>query len=65
LIRETLAELSARSTVFVIAHRLSTLDLCSRILVLVDGRVQGFDAPATLERDGGFYQDALRLSGIR
>jgi ABC-type multidrug transport system fused ATPase/permease subunit len=65
LIRETLSELGSRETVFVIAHRLSTLDVCSQILVLVNGEVQGFDEPARLEEDSTFYREALRLSGIR
>jgi len=65
LIRQTLAELTPRAIVFVIAHRLSTLDACNRILVLVSGEVQGFDEPTRLERTSTFYRDVLRLSGIR
>jgi ABC-type multidrug transport system fused ATPase/permease subunit len=33
-IREILAALAPRATVFIIAHRLSTLDVCDRIMVL-------------------------------
>jgi ABC-type multidrug transport system fused ATPase/permease subunit len=65
LVRETLANLRSRAMLFVIAHRLSTLDLCDRIMVLVNGEVQGFDRPAQLELDSSFYREALRLSGIR
>jgi ABC-type multidrug transport system fused ATPase/permease subunit len=65
LIRDTLAELASRTIVFVIAHRLSTLDVCDRIMVLVGGELQGFDEPARLEMDNTFYREALRLSGIR
>jgi ATP-binding cassette subfamily B protein len=64
-IRETLTELASRAIVFVIAHRLSTLDACDRIMVLVAGELQGFDEPARLELDSAFYREALRLSGIR
>jgi ABC-type multidrug transport system fused ATPase/permease subunit len=64
LIRETLAALASRALVVVIAHRLSTLDICDRIMVLVGGELQGFDEPALLERFSPFYRDALRLSGI-
>ncbi len=65
LIRETIADLRDGTTVFVIAHRLSTLAVCSRIMVILDGRLEGFDDPATLERDNPFYREALRLSGMR
>jgi ATP-binding cassette subfamily B protein len=64
-IRETLTELASRAIVFVIAHRLSTLDACDRIMVLVAGELQGFDEPARLELNSAFYREALRLSGIR
>ena len=49
LVRETLAGLAPRTTVFVIAHRLSTLSICDRIMVIRDGRMQGFDEPTKLE----------------
>jgi ABC-type multidrug transport system fused ATPase/permease subunit len=65
LIRETLAELAPRTTVFVIAHRLSTLTICNRIMVIFEGRLQGFDEPARLEATDPFYAEALRLSGMR
>ncbi len=65
LIRETLSALAPRVTVFVIAHRLSTLDACDRIMVLDHGRLQGFDAPERLERASPFFQEALRLAGLK
>jgi ABC-type multidrug transport system fused ATPase/permease subunit len=65
LIRNTLGELGERTTVFVIAHRLSTLDICDRIMVLRDGNLEGFDDPSRLEATNSFYREALRLSGLR
>lgn len=65
IIRETLAELSARMTVIVIAHRLSTLDICDRILVLQDGVLMGFDTPENLATTNDFYIESLRLSGLQ
>jgi ABC-type multidrug transport system fused ATPase/permease subunit len=65
LIRETMRELGRQTTVFVIAHRLSTLDICDRIMVLYDGVLQGFDDPARLEASNPFYREALKLSGMR
>lgn len=65
LIRETIADLAGHATVFVIAHRLSTLSACDRIMVLLDGEIQGFDRPERLEADNQFYREALELSGLR
>lgn len=61
-IQTTLADLRGRVTLFIVAHRLSTLNHCDRILVLVDGSVQAF-APATeLERTNSFYREATMLT---
>ncbi|HEY3672808.1 MAG TPA: ABC transporter ATP-binding protein [Acidimicrobiia bacterium] len=65
LIRETLAGLAPRTTIFVIAHRMSTLEACDRIMVVHGGELQGFDAPARLEAANPFYAEALKLSGLR
>lgn len=65
LVRQTLFELVPEKTVMIIAHRLSTLAMCDRIMVLSGGEIQGFDAPDTLEASSDFYREALRLSGLR
>jgi ABC-type multidrug transport system fused ATPase/permease subunit len=65
LIRSTLLELKERMTVVIIAHRLSTLDICDRIMVIQDGELKAFDTPAELERSSEFYREALVLSGMR
>ena len=65
LIRQTLRDLGSNTTVVVIAHRLSTLDVCHRIMVVKDGRIEGFDAPDRLEATDPFYREALHLSGLR
>jgi ABC-type multidrug transport system fused ATPase/permease subunit len=65
VIRKTLADLASNATVFIVAHRLSTLDICDRIMVIQGGRLRDFDAPQRLEKTSRFYQEALRLSGLR
>jgi ABC-type multidrug transport system fused ATPase/permease subunit len=65
LIRRTLDELRSRMTVIIIAHRLSTLDICDRIMVIQDGELKEFDTPANLEQSSDFYREALVLSGLR
>ena len=64
-IRETLLGLKDRMTVIVIAHRLSTLTICDRIMVIKDGELKEFDTPGALEQSSGFYREALALSGVR
>ena len=65
LVRTTLLGLKERMTVIVIAHRLSTLDICDRIMVIQAGELKGFDTPNRLERTNDFYREALVLSGLR
>ncbi len=65
LIRETIAALKGRVTVVIIAHRLSTLDACDRIMVIEDGRLQAMASSAELGRDNEFYRRSLELSGMR
>ena len=64
LIRDTLATLKGRVTVVIIAHRMSTLDICDRIMVIEAGRMTAFDTPAALHRDSDFYQNAMAVAGI-
>jgi len=53
--------LSDTKTVLMIAHRLSTVKLCDRILVLNRGRIAGFDTPDRLEAENSHYQKLLQL----
>jgi ABC-type multidrug transport system fused ATPase/permease subunit len=63
LIRQTIAEMDG-VTVVIVAHRLSTLEVCDRILVLQHGLVRAFDTPQALAQGNTFYQEALALSGM-
>ena len=64
LIRDTLRDLKGKVTVVVIAHRMSTLDMCDRIMVIDNGRMVAFDKPGVLREQSDFYRRALELSGI-
>lgn len=65
LIRETLSDLAEKMTVIVIAHRMSTLEICDRIMVIQEGQLKAFDTPENLEKSSDFYREALILSGLR
>jgi ABC-type multidrug transport system fused ATPase/permease subunit len=62
LLQESLASLKERLTLFVIAHRMSTLEICDRVMVIVDGRIEAFDTAGGLNRENAYYQFASVLS---
>ena len=64
LIRKTLAALHGRVTVVIIAHRMSTLDLCDRIAVIEHGRLSGLGTPGAVRASNAFYREALAVAGI-
>lgn len=51
------------ATVLTIAHRLHTIADYDRVLVLADGAVAEFDAPAALLRNGGMFADMVQSLG--
>jgi ABC-type multidrug transport system fused ATPase/permease subunit len=65
LIRQTLTELHGGSTVVIIAHRLSTLQVCDRIFVVEGGALVAAGSPAELRSDNEFYRHSLELSELR
>jgi ATP-binding cassette subfamily B protein len=60
LIQESLKVLKGTTTLFIIAHRMSTLDLCDRIMVIVDGRVDAFETLDVLSAENLFYRSVGR-----
>lgn len=64
LVHETFESLKGSVTLIAIAHRLSTLNSCDKILVMNQGRVQAFGPREELIRDSEFYQSAVRLSKL-
>jgi ABC-type multidrug transport system fused ATPase/permease subunit len=64
LIRDALGTLRGHATVVIIAHRMSTLDICDRIMVIEHGRLTAFASPATLRADSDFYRNAMAVAGI-
>lgn len=64
LIRDALATLAQEMTIVVIAHRMSTLQICGRIAVIQAGRLQAVGTPEHLALDNEFYREALSLSGM-
>jgi ATP-binding cassette, subfamily B, bacterial len=64
IIRKTILELKDTVTVVIVAHRITTLDICNRLLVIQDGHLKAFDSPKELALKNEFYKETLRLSGL-
>ena len=62
LIRESLHGLRHELTLFVVAHRLSTFDLCERIMVILDGRLEAFGTPESLQSTNIYYRSAMQIA---
>lgn len=62
LLQDSLRTLSGKVTLFIVAHRMSTLDICGRVMVVVDGKLEAFDSIAVLERESPYYRSATTVS---
>ncbi|MGZ4706790.1 MAG: ABC transporter ATP-binding protein [Acidimicrobiales bacterium] len=63
-IRLTLEGLRGQVTLVIIAHRMSTLRICDRVIVIDHGRIEAMGPRAELERDNRYYAEALRLAKL-
>lgn len=63
-IRQTLEALRGQLTIVVVAHRLSTLRICDRVMVLNHGTIEALASRSELEEDNEFYLKALELSRV-
>jgi len=60
-VRRSLDDLHGSVTVFIVAHRLTTLTGCDKVLVIGAGRVQAFAPAAELGRTNAFYRRAVSM----
>ncbi len=58
LIQDSLNELKHELTMFIVAHRMSTLDACDRVMVIVDGRLEAFNTASALHVDNSYFRTA-------
>jgi ABC-type multidrug transport system fused ATPase/permease subunit len=61
-ISASLKALRSQLTLFIVAHRMSTLEMCDRVMVIVDGRLAAFDTRIALQRDNIYYRHASQLA---
>jgi ATP-binding cassette subfamily B multidrug efflux pump len=60
---ERIRGLRRSKTTIIISHRISAMEACDRVLVLVDGSVSQEGSHAQLSRTAGYYQDVWLLQG--
>jgi ABC-type multidrug transport system fused ATPase/permease subunit len=65
LIQDSLNGLKDELTMFIVAHRMSTLDVCDRVMVIVDGRREAFDTASALHVNSSYFRSASRSTGAR
>jgi ATP-binding cassette subfamily B protein len=58
LIQDSLMALQSELTMFIVAHRMSTLTICNRVMVVLDGSVDGFGTVEELKRSNAYYRSA-------
>jgi ATP-binding cassette, subfamily B, bacterial len=63
LVQESLTALKGSLTLFVIAHRMSTLDICDRVMVIIDGRLDAFEPFDSLRVRSAYYRSAMGAAG--
>lgn len=62
LLQESLQGLKATLTLFVVAHRMSTLNICTRIMVIEHGRIAAFDTAENLRLRSTYFRSAAALA---
>jgi ABC-type multidrug transport system fused ATPase/permease subunit len=62
LLQESLGSLRGEVTLFIVAHRMSTLDICGRVMVIVDGRLEAFDPIELLRLHNSYYRSASTIA---
>jgi ABC-type multidrug transport system fused ATPase/permease subunit len=62
LIGASLSTLRHQLTLFVVAHRMSTLDICDRVMVIVGGELVAFDTRDLLEAENPYYRSASAIA---
>jgi ATP-binding cassette, subfamily B, bacterial len=62
LIQDSLTALQHELTLFIVAHRMSTLDICDRVMVIIHGRLAAFDTRERLQQENAYYRSAMLIA---
>lgn len=61
-VQESIRGLGDDVMVFLVAHRLSTLSVCDRVMVLVDGRLEALGSTAALGERSDFFREVTEIT---
>jgi ABC-type multidrug transport system fused ATPase/permease subunit len=61
-VQESLAELKGEVILFLVAHRLSTLAVCDRVMVIVGGRLDAMGEHTSLAASNTFYREVTEIT---
>ena len=61
-VQDTLVQLRGQLTLFVVAHRVSTMAVCDRIMVLEEGKLCAIGSHAQVVSESPFYRQAVGLA---
>ena len=64
VVTDTLERLRGTTTIVVVAHRLSTILVCDKVMVMRNGSVEAFASRPDLERDNAYYSSAIELAQL-
>ena len=62
LLQATLRDIKKDLVLFLVAHRLSTLAVCDRVMVVVDGRVEAIGSPDDLSTANAYFREVTEIS---
>jgi ABC-type multidrug transport system fused ATPase/permease subunit len=55
LIQQSLQALKGEVTLFIIAHRISTLEMCDRVMVVLEGRLDALEPFSRIRERNDYY----------
>jgi ATP-binding cassette, subfamily B, bacterial len=62
LIQQSLSELEHELILFIVAHRMSTLDICDRVMIILDGKLVAFDTITNLQQHNPYYRSVTKVA---
>lgn len=62
LVQQSLEKLAGDTIVFLVAHRLTTLTVCDRVMVIKDGRLEGFETTDHLFTSNDFFREVTTIT---